>query len=60
MLLSMSDEILSDIVYWRQRAEQARVQADRLADLESRRMMLAIAENYDRLADRAETLRSRH
>jgi hypothetical protein len=40
--------------HWRARAEEARVVAQSLADAESKRMMLQVADDYERLADRAE------
>lgn len=40
--------------HWRARAEEARVVAQSLADAESKRMMLQVADDYDRLADQAE------
>jgi hypothetical protein len=39
--------------HWRTRAEEARLKADKLKNPESRRMMLEIAANYDRLAELA-------
>jgi hypothetical protein len=38
----------------RRRAEEARAHAEQLADPEWRRMMLDIAEDYEKLAKRAE------
>ena len=43
-----------DPEHWRSRAEEARATADQMRDLESRRVMLGIAESYDELAARAE------
>jgi hypothetical protein len=39
---------------WRDRAEEAHVQADQMRDPVARRMLLAIAENYDQLAEQIE------
>ncbi len=40
--------------HWRQRAKEARLQAEQLADPEAKRAMLAVAEAYDKLAVAAE------
>jgi hypothetical protein len=40
--------------HWRDRAEEARAVADQLTDLEAKRMMLVIAADYAKLAERAE------
>jgi hypothetical protein len=40
--------------YWRARAEEARTLADSIQDSESRQIMLGIARDYDRMAQRAE------
>jgi hypothetical protein len=45
---------INDPAHWRQRAEEARVHAEQMTDPESRRMMLNIAEDYEKLAKRAE------
>lgn len=45
----------NDPEHWRSRAEEARATADQMHDLESRRVMLGIAEGYDKLAARAES-----
>ena len=47
--------LIHDAEHWRKRAEEARTLADRMTDLESRRVMLEIAKSYDELAARAET-----
>jgi hypothetical protein len=39
--------------YWRDRAEEARIQADQMRDPAAKRIVLAIAENYDQLAKQA-------
>ena len=51
----MSDR--SDADYWRERARQARAQSIARRDVEGRRALLHIAENYDQLACQAETIR---
>ena len=40
--------------YWRARAEKVRTQADRTRDPDSKRTILEIAEDFDRMADLAE------
>jgi len=49
-------EILHNAKHWRERAEEARVHAEQMSDSDSRRMMLAIAAEYDHLAERADKL----
>jgi lipopolysaccharide biosynthesis regulator YciM len=51
--------LIHDAEHWRKRAEEARRLAERMMDLESRRVMLEIAKSYDELAARAET-RNKH
>lgn len=40
--------------YWRARAEEARTVAESLAHAECKRMMLQVADDYEKLANRAE------
>lgn len=40
--------------YWRERAEESRAMAEEMKDLGARRILVDIAESYDRMADRAE------
>jgi hypothetical protein len=40
--------------HWLQRATEARSMAEGIEDSEAKRAMLAIAENYERIAKRAE------
>jgi hypothetical protein len=40
--------------HWRNRAEEARAIAESLANAEAKRIMNGIAEDYERLAKRAE------
>lgn len=46
--------LLSNPQYWRARAEETRTLADSLTDKESKQIMLGVAKDYDRLAQRAE------
>jgi len=46
--------MFDDPEHWRQRAEEARVLAEQMSDAASREMMLGIAKDYERLAERAE------
>jgi len=39
---------------WRRRAEEARIQAERMNDPDARKEMLLVARGYDRLAEAAE------
>jgi hypothetical protein len=46
--------LLNSTKHWQERAEGARVHAEQLTDIGAKRMMLGIAETYQRLARRAE------
>jgi hypothetical protein len=46
--------LLNDVNHWRNHAEEARALADVLTDPEARRVMLGIAEGYDKLVQQAE------
>ena len=49
-----------DPEYWRERARQIRAQAKNMADKEARRIMLRVAEDYEKLGETAaETKRLR-
>jgi len=50
----MDLSILNDPEHWRGRAEEARSIADQLTEPESKRTMLRIAGDYERLAEHAE------
>jgi hypothetical protein len=50
----MKIPLINNPQHWRDRAEEARVNAEQMRDPESRRMMLEIADGYMRLAERAE------
>ncbi len=53
MQMTVSNSILDKPAHWLERAEEARSIAEQLSDPESRRMMLRIAEDYERLATHA-------
>jgi hypothetical protein len=40
--------------YWQERADAARAMASDMSDLVARKAMLSIAENYEKIAKRAE------
>jgi hypothetical protein len=44
---------INDPEHWRSRAKEARAIADQMTDADSRSAMLRIADDYDRLAERA-------
>jgi hypothetical protein len=50
----MPSHIFDDPKHWRQRAEQARALAEKMSDPASREMMVGIAKDCERLAERAE------
>jgi hypothetical protein len=45
---------INDPRHWRERAEKARAHAEQMSDPEARQTMLEIAEDYEKLARRAE------
>jgi hypothetical protein len=45
-----TDSFIYDPAHWRTRADEARILAKELDDLESRDAMLRMAEDYERLA----------
>ena len=49
----MPASILNDPQHWRNRAEEARSVADQFSDPESKRTLLRITEDYERLAEHA-------
>jgi hypothetical protein len=55
----MPSSFINDPQHWRGRAEEARTLAEQMSDETSKQMMLRIADDYDRLAERAEQ-RARH
>ncbi len=50
----MSANPLNDPKHWRKRADATRVKADLLADQAARQKLLRVADEYERLALRAE------
>jgi hypothetical protein len=46
--------MIDDPSHWRQRAQEARAEADKMSDAELKQTMLEIAAAYDRLAEIAE------
>jgi hypothetical protein len=53
-MAQMSVGLFNNTKHWQERAEEARVHADQLTDPEAKRMMLEIAESYQRFAKRAQ------
>ena len=51
--------ILDDPKHWRDRAEEVRSLADQMSDPETRRIMRGIADDYEKLAKRAEQRRGK-
>jgi len=51
----MTARHVNDVKHWRKRAAQMRALADWMKDAETQRMMLKLANDYDKLADRAES-----
>ena len=43
-----------NVNYWRNRAEQVRVLAELMQDEQSKKLMFCIANEYERMAERAE------
>ena len=50
----MTSALLTNPEYWRDRAEEVRVIAERMRDSENKRMMQNIVIGYELLAERAE------
>jgi hypothetical protein len=49
----MSEHPINDPKHWRDRATEARALAEQMDDPEGKRMMLRVADDYERLAQRA-------
>jgi hypothetical protein len=52
----MSGQPAADPRYWRERAKRMRDKASTTTDSRAKRMLLAIAASYERLADRVEMI----
>jgi hypothetical protein len=52
---AMAMALINDPMHWRERAEGTRRIAEDMADPEAKRMMLGIADGYERLAQHAAT-----
>ena len=50
----MNTNPLNDPKHWRKRADATRIKADLLADQAARQKLLRVADEYERLAQRAE------
>jgi hypothetical protein len=58
-MAKVPSELLNNVEYWRRRAEETRVHAEQVSEPEAKRMMLRIADDYDKLARRAAERRDR-
>ena len=50
----MTLQSINDAKHWRDRAAEMRVLSGEMKDFEARTLMLKLANDYDKLADRAE------
>ena len=50
----MAHQSINDAKHWRDRAAQMRVLSEEINDPQAQRMMFDLANDYDKLADRAE------
>jgi hypothetical protein len=55
----MPAAFIDDPKHWRDRAAEMRVLADEMKQEEARRMMLKLADDYEKLGDRAQDRSSR-
>jgi hypothetical protein len=46
--------LINDAKHWRERAEETRTMAERMSDPDAKQAMLRIAEEYEKVAKRAE------
>ncbi len=56
----MTRQSINDAKHWRDRAAEMRVLSDIMKDERSQRILLKLANDYDRLADRAEDRAARN
>lgn len=56
----MTHQGINDARHWRDRAAEMRVLSGEMKDFEARTLMLKLANDYDKLADRAEDRAKRH
>jgi hypothetical protein len=56
----MARQSMNDAKHWRDRAAEMRVLSDEIKDPQAQRMMLKLANDYDKLADRAEDRAARN
>jgi hypothetical protein len=47
------NSILNDAAHWRERADEARALADQMSDPDARASMLRVAQEYEKIAERA-------
>jgi hypothetical protein len=50
----VTSRLVNDPAHWRERAAEARRMADQMTDPVTQRVMLGIADDYDRIAERAQ------
>ena len=58
-MAKVPSELLNNVEYWRSRADETRKNAEQVSEPESKRVMLRIADDYDKLARRAAERQSR-
>ena len=52
--LDLTPKLLKDPKHWHRWAKEARIRAEQISDPKARRLMIGIAESYERLAAKAE------
>ncbi len=52
--MPLTKTVTNDPTYWRNRAQELRATVENLSDEPAKKMMLEIAESYERLAERIE------
>jgi hypothetical protein len=53
MLEAKMGSLLDNVEHWRQRAREARAQAEQMTNSHARALMLSVAGSYDRIAQHA-------